>query len=44
MSNAFSNVNRYFNKAAQVLSLAPEIAEQLMTPFRELRVVQHPHG
>ncbi|MBL9040848.1 MAG: glutamate dehydrogenase [Myxococcales bacterium] len=38
MSNAFSNVNRYFNKAAQVLSLAPEIAEQLMTPFRELRV------
>ena len=38
MSNAFSNVNRYFTKAAQVLSLSPDTAEQLMTPFRELRV------
>ena len=38
MSNAFSNVNRYFAKAAQVLALSPETAEQLMTPFRELRV------
>lgn len=38
MSNAFSNVNRYFTKAAQVLSLGADTAEQLMTPFRELRV------
>lgn len=38
MSNAFSNVNRYFTKAAQLLQLPPEISEQLMTPFRELRV------
>ncbi len=38
MSNAFANVNRYFTKAAQVLQLSPEVAEQLMTPFRELRV------
>lgn len=38
MSNAFSNVNRYFTKAAQVLSLSADTAEQLMTPFRELRV------
>jgi len=38
MSNAFSNVNRYFTKAAAVLQLSPETAEMLMTPFRELRV------
>ena len=38
MSSAFANVNRYFTKAAQVLNLSAETAEQLMTPFRELRV------
>ncbi|HMU40117.1 MAG TPA: Glu/Leu/Phe/Val dehydrogenase dimerization domain-containing protein [Pseudomonadota bacterium] len=38
MSNAFANVNRYFKKAAELLQLSPEISEQLMTPFRELRV------
>lgn len=38
MSNSFEDVNRYFTKAAALLDLAPDFAEQLSTPHREVRV------
>ena len=38
MSNAFADVNRYFERAAAVLNLPREVVEQLVTPYRELRV------
>jgi glutamate dehydrogenase (NAD(P)+) len=38
MSNAFEDVNRYFQRAATILQLSPETVWQLMTPHREVRV------
>ncbi|MEI8257124.1 MAG: Glu/Leu/Phe/Val dehydrogenase dimerization domain-containing protein [Deltaproteobacteria bacterium] len=38
MSTSFDDVTRYFQVAAEVIGLAPEIAEQLSTPHREVRV------
>jgi glutamate dehydrogenase (NAD(P)+) len=38
MSNAFEDVNRYFQRAASILDLAPDVVHQLVTPERELRV------
>src|SRR4051812_21751286 len=38
MSNSFDDVTRYFQAADEVVGLAPEIAEQLSTPHREIRV------
>jgi glutamate dehydrogenase (NAD(P)+) len=38
MSNSFAAVNRYFERAAAVLNLPREVVEQLVTPYREVRV------
>jgi len=38
MSLTFDDVQRYFTAAATHMGLAPEIAEQLATPHREVRV------
>ena len=38
MSNSFADVNRYFERAAVLLGLSQEVMEQLITPYRELRV------
>jgi len=38
MSNSFADVNRYFERAASILALPREVIEQLVTPYRELRV------
>lgn len=38
MSHAFADVNRYFQKAANILGLSPELVMQLETPHREVRV------
>lgn len=38
MTNAFEDVNSYFQRAAELLEFAPEIVWQLMTPHREIRV------
>ena len=38
MSNAFADVNRYFDRAAHVLSLSKSVVDQLITPYREIRV------
>ena len=36
--DALENANRYFEHAAQVLGLSHDVATQLRTPFREVRV------
>jgi glutamate dehydrogenase (NAD(P)+) len=36
--DALENANRYFDHAAEILGLTPDIAVQLRTPFREVRV------
>jgi glutamate dehydrogenase (NAD(P)+) len=38
MSNSFADVNRYFERAASILALPREVVEQLVTPYREVRV------
>jgi glutamate dehydrogenase (NAD(P)+) len=38
MTNAFEEVNQYFQRAAKILALSPELVWQLMTPAREVRV------
>jgi glutamate dehydrogenase (NAD(P)+) len=38
MSNAFADVNRYFDRAAAVLQLPREVVEPLVMPYREIRV------
>ncbi len=38
MSNSFADVNRYFERAASILALPRDVAEQLVTPYREMRV------
>ncbi len=38
MVNAFEDVNRYFNRGASILGLSPHVAQQLATPYREVRV------
>jgi glutamate dehydrogenase (NAD(P)+) len=38
MSNAFADVNRYFERAASILGLSNEVSKQLATPHREVRV------
>jgi len=38
MSNAFADVNRYFERAASVLGLSNETKKLLITPRREVRV------
>ena len=38
MSNAFADVNRYFERAAAILQLPREVVEPLVTPYREIRV------
>src|SRR6476659_2879837 len=38
MSTSFDDVTRYFQDAAEVIGLEPEVAEQLATPHREVRV------
>ncbi|UJR79801.1 Glu/Leu/Phe/Val family dehydrogenase [Sandaracinus amylolyticus] len=37
-SDALENANRYFEQAAKVLDLGRDVAVQLRTPFREVRV------
>lgn len=37
-SDALENANRYFEQAAKVLDLGRDVATQLRTPFREVRV------
>mgnify|MGYP000744673911 CR=1 FL=1 len=38
MSNAFADVNNYFERAAAILQLPREVVEPLITPHREIRV------
>jgi glutamate dehydrogenase (NAD(P)+) len=38
MSNAFADVNRYFERAASIVGLSQEVNKQLATPHREVRV------
>ncbi len=38
MAHAFEDVNRYFQRAATLLKLSPEVSRQLMTPHREIKV------
>jgi glutamate dehydrogenase (NAD(P)+) len=38
MSNSFADVNRYFERAASILALPRDVIEQLVTPYREMRV------
>jgi glutamate dehydrogenase (NAD(P)+) len=38
MPSAFDNVNQFFTSAANILHLSPELALQLATPHREIRV------
>ncbi len=38
MSNAFADVNSYFERAAAILQLPREVVEPLITPHREIRV------
>jgi glutamate dehydrogenase (NAD(P)+) len=38
MSTSFDDVTRYFQDAAEEIGLEPEVAEQLATPQREVRV------
>jgi glutamate dehydrogenase (NAD(P)+) len=38
MTNAFEDVNQYFQRAARLLALSQELVWQLVTPAREVRV------
>jgi glutamate dehydrogenase (NAD(P)+) len=38
MSNAFEDVRRFFGTASKILGLSSDVATQLLTPYREVRV------